>query len=147
MNCFLKAVTLVAALAASGAAVASERGAAPFGPIFVDSLRVQAAGTGGRTAHQVIELHAGEDRVFLPDSIKFKEASRSGGGRIEARFLEDRYVYVDVPMTIDGEQYVIPMPQTIYISMYAETGSGPGNYNRGGWINGHVTARTIEFDH
>ncbi|MEM8823064.1 MAG: hypothetical protein AAGF30_05585 [Pseudomonadota bacterium] len=147
MNYLLKAVAIVAAFTASGAALASERSAQSFGPIFVDSLRVQAVGTSGRTAHKVIDLHAGEDRVFLPDSIKFTEASRSGGGRIEARFLEDRYVYANVTTTIDGEQYVIPMPQTIYISMYAETGSGPGNYNRGGWINGHVTARTIEIDH
>lgn len=142
-----KTVAMIAALSAGGTAMASERSAQAYGPQPVDSLRVQASGTSGRTAHQVIELHAGQDRVFLPDSIRFAEASRSGGGRVEARFLEDRYVYVDVPMIIDGEQYMIPMPQVIYISMYAESGSGLDNYNRGGWINGHVSARTIEFDH
>lgn len=147
MKMFFKALTTIAALGTGSMAMAAERSPQAFGPIFVDSLRVQAAGTGGRTAYQVIELHAGADRVFLPDSITFQEASRSGNGRVEAQFLADRYVYVDVPMTIDGEQYLIPMPQVIYIAMHAETGSGTGNYNRGAWINGHVTARTIEVDH
>jgi len=147
MNSTLKALMAATALVVGGEAVANERSPQPFGPVFVDSLRAQAQGTGGRTAHRTIAISAGPDRVFLPDSIRFVEASRSGGGRIEARFLEDRYEYVSVPMTVDGHVYMISMPQVIYISMYAETGSGSSNYNRGAWINGHVEARTIEFHH
>lgn len=117
-----------------------------FEPVWVDSLKVQAAGTGGRTAHQIIEIDAGPDRVFEPQSIKFVEQSRSGGGKIYHRFMEEQYVMVDVPVIVAGREYTIKMPKRIKIELYAETGSGAGNYNRGGWINGHVHAETLEID-
>ncbi|WP_299632498.1 hypothetical protein [uncultured Roseobacter sp.] len=123
---------------------ALEQSASSFGPIFVDSLKVQAAGTGGRTVQRVVELDAGSGRAFLPGSIDFEEFSRSGGGRIEARFLEDRFQYIELNVEIDGDTKIVRLPQKIYISLYAETGSGAGNFNRGAWINGNVTARIVE---
>lgn len=122
-----------------------EENAETYGPVFVDSLRVQASGTSGRTAHRIVELSAGEGRAFLPESLNFIEHSRSGGGRIEARFLEDRFEFVDVQIEVNGEVQTIALPNVVFISMYAETGSGAGNFNRGAWINGNVSASVVEL--
>lgn len=123
---------------------ANAGGGDPFQPVWVDSLKVQAAGTGGRTAHREFVISAGSDRVFIPDTIKFRENSRSGGGRIEATFLKARYKYRKVPTTVAGVTYNIDMPYEIVIALHAETGSGPKNYNRGAWLNGYVEAETVE---
>lgn len=117
-----------------------------FAPVEVDSLKVTADGTRGRTADRVLEVDAGPDRVFVPDSIKFVERSRSGGGSIWYKFLEDRYKRVDVPVVVAGHTYTLPMPKKIFIELHAETGSGPENYNRGAWLNGHVQAKTLEIE-
>lgn len=116
-----------------------------FGPIFVDSLKVQAAGTSGRTAHRILKIDAGDGKAFLPESIDFEEMSRSGGGRVEARFLKDRFQFVEVSINKNGKAQTVRLPQEIYILMHAETGSGAANFNRGAWINGNVTARVIEI--
>ncbi|UEM08179.1 hypothetical protein JL101_036095 (plasmid) [Skermanella rosea] len=117
-----------------------------FEPVWVDSLKVAAQGTSGQTAHRVIEIDAGPDRVFEPQSIRFEEHSRSGGGAIWHKFLKDQYVMVDVPTIVAGREYIIKMPRKIKIELHAETGSGPGNYNRGAWLNGYVQAETLEYD-
>lgn len=126
--------------------VANAGGGDPFQPVWVDSLKVQADGTKGRTAHREIPISAGPDRVFLPDTIRFREESRSGGGRIEAAFLRKQYKFRKVPMTIAGVTYNVEMPYEIRIALHAETGSGPKNYGRGAWLNGYVEAETIEVD-
>ena len=50
-----------------------------------------------------------------------------------------------VPITVAGAVYNVEMSQTLVITLYAETGSGPKNYNRGAWLNGYVTGETIEI--
>lgn len=134
----------LAGLGAAPAEAARLESPDPFGPIFVDSMRVQASGTRGATAYREVTLNAGPRRAFLPDSIRFVEASRSGGGHIAARFMTERYKLRDVPVTVAGRVLRIQLPYEITISLHAETGSGPGNYNRGAWLNGHVHALTIE---
>lgn len=138
----LLAATVAAVAIAAGSSFA---GGDPFERVWVDSLKETAHGTGGRTAHKEYRVTAGPDRAFVPDSLRFIENSRSGGGRVEARFLKEKFIYVDVPVTIDGVTYTLRMPQTVVISMYAETGSSPRNYNRGAWINGWVDGETVEI--
>lgn len=140
------ASTALAVALFAGASSVSATGGDAFEPIWVDSLKVQAAGTEGRSATRDYTISAGPDRAFLPDTIAFVEQSRSGGGRIEATFLEGQYTYANVDVTVDGKTYTLVMPQTIVVRLHAETGSGSKNYNRGAWLNGHVTAQTIEID-
>lgn len=140
----MKISAMIAAITLATSAAFAGSGGDPFERVWVDSLKVQASGTSGRTAHQIYTISAGPDRAFIPDTLQFIENSRSGGGRIEAKFLEDRFTYVTVPNTIAGVTYNLDWPQTVVISVYAETGSGPDNYNRGGWLNGWVDAETVE---
>lgn len=145
MRKMFKAIAVGAAVA-SATVTAATAGGDHFQPVWVDSLKANAQGTKGQTAHKVFTISAGPDRVFLPDTIEFRENSRSGGGRIAATFHEDKYKYRVVAMTVAGATYNVEMPYEVVISLHAETGSGTGNYNRGAWLNGYVDAETIEVD-
>lgn len=125
---------------------AQTAGGEKFDPVFVDSLKCNASGTKGCTVDREISISAGPDRVFIPDSLRFKEASRSGNGKIEYEFREDKYTMVSVPVTVAGVEYKLPMPSKIVIQLHAESGSGAGSYNKGAWLNGYVSGRTIEIE-
>jgi hypothetical protein len=129
---------------ASGTAVGQTPGGEPFNPVFVDSLKCNASGTKGCTAHRTVNVSAGPDRVFVADSLKFREDSRSGGGTIYVKINPGEMI--DVPVTVSGVVYNLKMPRTASVVLHAESGSGTGNYNRGAWINGYIEGRTIEVD-
>lgn len=123
------------------------KGGDNFQPVYVDSLKVKADGTKGATAHREYRISAGPDRVFVPDSIEFKENSKSGNGKIYAQFDKKKYKYKSVVVKIEGGQtYTLKMPSEIVIILHAETGSGTDNYNRGAWLNGYVHAKTLEIE-
>ncbi|WP_425087552.1 hypothetical protein [Stappia sp.] len=128
----------------SVAAVGQTPGGEPFEPVFVDSLKCNASGTKGCTVHRTVNVSAGPDRVFVPDSLKFREDSRSGGGTIYVQINPGEMI--DVPVTVSGVVYNLKMPRTASVVLHAESGSGTGNYNRGAWINGYVEGRTIEVE-
>jgi hypothetical protein len=119
-------------------------GGDPFEPHFVDSMKCNANGTSGCTQHRTVTVSAGPDRVFLPDTLEFRESSRSGGGSIWVDIRHSEMV--DVPVTVAGAVYEIEMPRTVDVVLHAESGSGASNFNRGAWINGYLEARTIEVE-
>jgi len=128
----------------SNPSAAQSVGGDPFQPIYVDSLKCNADGTKGCTAHREVSISAGPDRVFVPESLKFRENSRSGGGSIWARIRNGQMI--NVPVAVAGVEYRLEMPRTVVVELHAESGSGPGNYNRGAWLNGYLDGRTLEVE-
>lgn len=135
--------TAVLIVSTAFAAPNTSNGGDTFQPHWVDSLKVTAEGTGGRTATKTFTISAGPDRVFLPDTIRFVENSGAGGSARGVIFHEEQYVYRDVPVVVDGINYALRMPQTIVVTVYSQTGSGLPNYNRTAWLNGYVHAETL----